>query len=70
LPSIFLFIFFCEKENEPKEIARATLVSCASRSGRELWKLASLRQSTALFPPAPAMLGASQWEFENQLFSL
>jgi hypothetical protein len=39
-----LFIFFCEKENEPKEIAprdvALTGCPCASRIGRSLWNVA------------------------------
>jgi len=47
-----MFIFFCEKENEPKEIAPATRpfgLPCASRIGRSLWNSLALRQPQRLF---------------------
>lgn len=47
-----MFIFFCEKENEPKEIARVTRpfgLPCASRTGRSLWNSLALRQPQRLF---------------------
>jgi hypothetical protein len=46
------FIFFYEKENEPKEIARVTRpcgLTCASRIGRSLWNSLTLRQPQRLF---------------------
>ena len=58
---LIMFIFFCEKENEPKEIARATRpfgLPGASQIGRSLWN--SLAFSHSAYPPASAMLGASQ----------
>ena len=47
-----MFIFFCEKENEPKEIARVTRpfgLPCASRTGRSRWNSLALRQPQRLF---------------------
>jgi hypothetical protein len=50
-----MFIFFCEKENEPKEIARVTRpfgLPCASRTGRSLWNSSAyggLKQPQRLF---------------------
>jgi len=47
-----MFIFFYEKENEPKEIAHATRpfgLPCASRIGRSLWNSLTLRQPQRLF---------------------
>jgi hypothetical protein len=46
------FIFFCEKENEPKEIARVARpcgLPCASQIGRSLWNSLTLRQPQRLF---------------------
>jgi hypothetical protein len=59
--NVFLtsFIFFHVKENEPKENARKTLFSCASRRVRRAVKLAALKQSQLFFPHPAAMLGAS-----------
>jgi hypothetical protein len=53
------FIFFHVKENEPKENARKTLVSCASHSVRRAVKLAALKQSQLFCPHPAAMLDAS-----------
>jgi hypothetical protein len=47
-----MFIFFYEKENEPKEIAPATRpfgLPGASRIGRSLWNSLALRQPQRLF---------------------
>jgi hypothetical protein len=46
-----LFIFFCGKENEPKETARVPGpcgLPCASRSRRALWNSLALRQPQGL----------------------
>jgi len=46
-----MFIFFCEKENEPKEIAHVTRplgLPCASRIGRSLWNSLALKQPQLL----------------------
>ena len=45
------FIFFYEKENEPKEIARVERpcgLPCASRIGRSLWNSLTLKQPQRL----------------------
>jgi len=62
-----MFIFFCEKENEPKEIAPVTRpfgLPCASRIGRSLWNSLALKQPQLLlarFCDAPSsMIWASQ----------
>jgi hypothetical protein len=47
----FSFIFFSEKENEPKEIARVMRpcgLPCASQIGRTLWSSLTLRQPQRL----------------------
>ncbi len=46
-----MFIFFCEKENEPKEIAPVTRpfgLPCASRIERSLWNSLTLKQPQLL----------------------
>ncbi len=70
---ILLFLFFSGKEKESKETARAPLDPARRRSGRSTRKLARLRlgygglsQSARFFPSAPPMLGAGQWEHQNQ----
>jgi hypothetical protein len=47
-----LFIFFCGKENEPKETARAPGpcgLPCASRSRRALWNSLAIKQPQGLY---------------------
>jgi hypothetical protein len=50
--SILVFIFFCGKENEPKETARVPGpfgLPCASRSRRALWNSLRLKQPQGLY---------------------
>jgi len=70
---ISLFLFFPGKEKESKETARAPLGPARRRCGRSARKLTrlrlgygGLRQSARFFPSAPSMLGAGQWENQNQ----
>ncbi|GEM_PF-2336612 len=70
---IALFLFFPGKEKESKETARAPLNPARRRGGRSTRKLTRLRigyggfrQSARFFPSAPPMLGAGQWENQNQ----
>ena len=55
-----MYLFFCEKEKVPKEIARAPRPfgqPCDCRTGRGTVKLAALKQSQRLLPPVSTSAG-------------
>jgi hypothetical protein len=46
-------------------LSRPFGLSCASRSCRDVEKLASLRQFQRLFPPTAVMLSVKEWVFKK-----